>query len=48
MTEPFIQNIFAAAAVVNPNSGGSEALPGTLPERGIITGGLYIAMLPPE
>ena len=23
---------------------GSEALPGTLPERGIITGGLYIAM----
>jgi len=43
-TEPFIQNIFAAAAVVNPNSGGSEALPGTLPERGIITGGLYIAM----
>ena len=24
--------------------GGSEALPGTLPESGIITGGLYIAM----
>jgi len=24
--------------------GVSEALPGTLPERGIITGGLYIAM----
>ena len=23
---------------------GSEALPGTLPERGIITGGLYITM----
>ena len=23
---------------------GSEALPGTLPERGIIPGGLYIAM----
>ena len=23
---------------------GSEALPSTLPERGIITGGLYIAM----
>ena len=33
-----------AAAVVSPSSEGSEALPGTLPERGIITGGLYITM----
>ena len=36
--------IFVAAAVVNPSLGSSQALPGTLPERGIITGGLYITM----
>ena len=33
-----------AAAIAEPISGGSEALPGTLPEGEIIAGGIYIAM----
>ena len=36
-----------AAVVANLDQEGSEALPGTLSERGIITGGLYIAMPAP-
>jgi hypothetical protein len=35
----FPRNILQAAAVVQDREG-LEALPGTLPERGIITGGL--------
>jgi hypothetical protein len=37
----FPQNILQAADVVIPRSEGPEALPDTLPERGIITGGLF-------
>ena len=33
-----------AAVNAEPISGGSEALPGTLPEGEVISGGLYIAM----
>ena len=36
------------AAITEPILGGSEALPGTLPEGGIITGGIYIAMAASE
>ena len=32
------------AVNAEPISGGSEALPGTLPEGELISGGLYIAM----
>ena len=33
-----------AAAIAEPISGGSEALPGNLPKEEIIAGGIYIAM----
>jgi hypothetical protein len=36
----FPENILQAAAVVDARSEGPEALLGTLPERGITTGGL--------
>jgi hypothetical protein len=32
------------AAIAEPISGGSETLPGTLPEGEIIAGGIYIVM----
>ena len=35
---------YVAAVSAEPISGGSEALPGTLPEGEVISGGLYIAM----
>ena len=42
--EPPSTKSSVAVAIAEPISGGSEALPGTLPEGEIITGGLYIAM----
>jgi hypothetical protein len=39
-TNTFPWNILQATTVIVPRSGGPEALPDTLPERGIITGGL--------
>jgi hypothetical protein len=38
--DQFSRNTSRSAAIVDPRSEGSEALPGTLPERGITTGGL--------
>ena len=42
--EPPSTKSSVAAAIAEPISGGSEALPGTLPEEEIIAGGIYIAM----
>ena len=42
--EPPSTKSSVAAAIAEPISGGSEALPGTLPEGEIIVGGIYIAM----
>ena len=42
--EPPSTKSSVAAAIAEPISGGSEALPGTLPEGEIIAGGIYIAM----
>jgi hypothetical protein len=36
----FLENILQAAAFVDARLGGSRALPGILPERGITIGGL--------
>ena len=38
------QKTSEAAAVTNSRSEGSEALPDTLPDRGIVTGGIYTTM----
>lgn len=42
--EPPSTKSSVAAAIAEPISGGSEALPGTLPKGEIIAGGIYIAM----
>ena len=42
--EPPSTKSSVAVAIAEPISGGSEALPGTLPEGEIIAGGIYIAM----
>ena len=42
--EPPSTKSSVVAAIEEPISGGSEALPGTLPEGEIIAGGIYIAM----
>ena len=41
---PKYPKISIAAIIVKPSLGGSKALPDNLPERGIITGGLFITM----
>ena len=44
LPEPKSTKSSVAATIAEPISGGSEALPGTLPEGEIIAGGIYIAM----
>ena len=44
MPEPPSTKSYVAAAIAEPISGGSEALPRTLSEGEIIVGGIYIAM----